>query len=40
MQASKSRENLRDFDTFACLTCDTTIVESRPLTPGNNPGKG
>jgi hypothetical protein len=28
MQASKSREDLRKFDTFRCLTCDTTIVET------------
>ena len=41
MQASKSRENLIDFDTFACLSCDTTITESRPLPPGEGgTGKG
>lgn len=28
MQAGKSRESLTDFDTFRCLTCDTTIVET------------
>lgn len=28
MQASKSRQNLADFDTFQCLTCETTISES------------
>lgn len=27
MQATKSRENLSDFDTFSCLSCDTMIVE-------------
>jgi hypothetical protein len=27
MQASRSRESLKNFDTFRCLTCDTTIVE-------------
>jgi hypothetical protein len=25
MQASKSREDLADFDTFQCLSCHTTI---------------
>jgi len=27
MQASKSRENLAEFDTFHCQTCQTTISE-------------
>jgi hypothetical protein len=27
MQASKSLQHLADFDTFQCLTCDTTIRE-------------
>jgi hypothetical protein len=27
MQASKSRENLAEFDTFYCQTCQTTISE-------------
>lgn len=30
MQASKSREDLKNFDTFRCLTCHTTIVEAAP----------
>jgi len=31
MQASKSTDQLPHYDTFQCLTCDTTIVEtSRP----------
>ena len=34
MQATKSRENLSDFDTFSCLSCDTTIVESKPQLAG------
>jgi hypothetical protein len=28
MQASKSLQHLADFDTFQCLTCDTTIRET------------
>ncbi len=28
MQASKSREDLAAFDTFQCLTCQTTIIET------------
>ena len=34
MQASKSRENLADFDTFQCLTCQTVIRESKPQPAG------
>jgi hypothetical protein len=30
MQASRSREDLADFDTFQCLACQTTIRESKP----------
>jgi hypothetical protein len=33
MQASKSREDLEDFDTFECLNCPTVIRESRPQQP-------
>jgi len=29
MQASKSREDLSDFDTFQCLSCQTVIRESK-----------
>jgi hypothetical protein len=32
MQASKSREDLADFDTFQCLSCHTTI-QATPRTP-------
>lgn len=39
MQASKSRENVRDFDTFRCLSCDTMIVESKPQPAVGGPGK-
>jgi len=35
MQASKSREELPEFDTFRCLTCQTTIAE-RPRPPERN----
>ena len=28
MQASKSRENQADFDTFECLSCHTVIREA------------
>jgi hypothetical protein len=28
MQAGKSREDLKHFDTFQCLSCHTTIVEA------------
>lgn len=30
MQASKSREDLADFDLFECQTCHTTIRQSAP----------
>jgi hypothetical protein len=30
MQASKSREDLAEFDTFRCQSCGTTISENRP----------
>jgi hypothetical protein len=30
MQASKSREDLADFDTFQCLSCQSVIRESKP----------
>lgn len=40
MQAFKSRENLSDFDTFACLSCDTTIIELRSLPFVHNTRKG
>jgi hypothetical protein len=29
MQGAKSRDELADFDIFRCLTCDTTIRESK-----------
>jgi hypothetical protein len=31
MQGSKPRENLAHFDTFHCLTCQTTITEKPPV---------
>ncbi len=35
MQASKSHDNLAEFDTFRCLTCQTTISEKpRPQASG------
>ena len=40
MQASKSREDSVNFDTFQCLTCDTTIVESTPPGTAKNPPRG
>jgi len=30
MQTKKSREDLPRFDRFECLTCNTTISESKP----------
>jgi hypothetical protein len=30
MQATKSREDSADFDTFQCLSCQTVIRESKP----------
>jgi hypothetical protein len=39
MQATKSRENLRDFDTFNCLSCDTMIVEAKPELGTEGTGK-
>jgi hypothetical protein len=33
MQASKSRDDLTDFDTFECLNCHTVIRESKSRPP-------
>jgi hypothetical protein len=33
MQASKSREDLADFDTFECLSCQTVIRKTTPQQP-------
>ena len=33
MQASKSRDDLADVDTFQCLTCLTTINERKSAPP-------
>jgi hypothetical protein len=33
MQASKSREDLADFDTFECLSCQTVIRKATPQQP-------
>lgn len=38
MQASKSRENVAEFDTFQCLTCQTTITESKNPPPAPRAG--
>jgi hypothetical protein len=35
MQASKSRENLAEFDTFECLTCQTVIRKAKPQAPAD-----
>jgi hypothetical protein len=40
MQASKTRENLTDFDLFRCLSCDTTISESRTRPPADDKNSG
>ncbi len=37
MQASKSREDLKHYDTFQCQTCHTTIVEAEQKL-GRHPG--
>jgi hypothetical protein len=34
MQASRSDEDLADFDTFECLTCQTVIRENKPRPRG------
>jgi hypothetical protein len=39
MQASKSRENLGDFDTFSCLSCETTIVVGKPQPAAGDPNR-
>lgn len=36
MQGKKSRQDLKTFDTFLCLSCDTTVVEAASAT---NPNK-
>jgi len=36
MQASKSREDLADVDTFQCLSCQTVISERRSAPPREN----
>jgi hypothetical protein len=33
MQAAKSRESMAEFDIFRCLTCQTTITETKPQPP-------
>jgi hypothetical protein len=33
MQASKSREDLADFDNFECLSCQTVIRKTTPQPP-------
>jgi hypothetical protein len=33
MQASKSWEDLADFDTFECLVCQTVIRKATPQQP-------
>jgi len=35
MQASKSQEELTDFDTFRCLNCQSTIQVTKPQPPDN-----
>jgi hypothetical protein len=35
MQASKSRDDLRNFDIFSCLSCDTTVEVKRRPPEGN-----
>jgi hypothetical protein len=39
MQASKSHENLGDFDTFSCLSCKTTIVVGKPQPAAADPNR-
>jgi hypothetical protein len=34
MQASKSRPDLPDFDTFECLSCQSMIRETKPPADG------
>jgi hypothetical protein len=34
MQASKSRDDVVDVDTFQCLTCETTVSERKQPPPG------
>jgi transposase-like protein len=36
MQASKSREEAADFDTFQCLSCHTTISKQKRDTAGKD----
>jgi hypothetical protein len=36
MLGSKSREDSAKFDTYRCLTCDTTIRESPALPPNRD----
>jgi hypothetical protein len=36
MLASRSREDLAEFDTFQCLTCQTVIRETKPRPGGGN----
>jgi len=37
MQASKSRQDLADFDTFECLSCQTVIRETKPPPRNSDP---
>jgi hypothetical protein len=36
MVRSKSREDVAEFDTYRCLTCDTTIRETPALAPNRD----
>ena len=38
MQASKSRDDLAECDTFECLRCRTLIRESKPLAAARGSG--
>jgi hypothetical protein len=36
MQASKSREDVAEFDIFECLSCHAVIRESKPRPPAGD----
>jgi hypothetical protein len=38
MQAKKSRDDIPRFDLFECLSCNTTISQSRPA-PDDSSGR-
>lgn len=39
MQGTKTRENLKTFDRYDCLTCETTVLAPPPKDGENRSGR-